>query len=70
MPDGSVLLDSHRLELLWADFATMLERFGTEDPDEADPVVAEVIGQFAKSIPAPTRTATRSIGRASRFLSR
>jgi hypothetical protein len=26
--------NSHRLEVLWRDFATMLERFGTEDPDE------------------------------------
>lgn len=43
--------NSHRLEVLWADFATMLERFGTSDPDEADPIVEEVIGQFAKIDP-------------------
>lgn len=43
--------NSHRLEALWADFATMLERFGTEDPDEADPIVEEVVGQFAKIDP-------------------
>lgn len=43
--------NSHRLDTLWADYATMLERFGTEDPDQADPIVAEVVAQFAKIDP-------------------
>lgn len=42
---------SHRLEALWTDYALMLERFGSEDPDEADPIVEEVVAQFAKIDP-------------------
>lgn len=43
--------NSHRLEVLWADYAKMLREFGTEDPDDADPIVEEVIAQFAKIDP-------------------
>jgi hypothetical protein len=43
--------NSHDLTILWKDFAIMLERFGTEDPDNADPIVAEVVGQFSKIDP-------------------
>lgn len=43
--------NTHKLEVLWKDFETMLERFGTSDPDNADPIVAEVIAQFAKIDP-------------------
>lgn len=43
--------ETHRLEVLWKRFAEMLERYGTTDPDDADPVVAEVVAQFAKIDP-------------------
>jgi len=43
--------NTHSLDVLWVEFATMLERFGTDDPDEVDPIVEEVIGQFAKIDP-------------------
>ncbi len=43
---------SHDLEELWAAFMGMLELYGTVDPDEADPVVAEIILEFANIDPA------------------
>jgi len=42
---------THKLEQLWGDFEMMLDRYGTPDPDEADPVVASVVAQFAKIDP-------------------
>ena len=41
----------HRLEVLWSVFIEMLDRFGTDDPDEVDPVVGEIILEFAKIDP-------------------
>ena len=40
--------NTHKLEDLWQGFEKMLERYGTPDPDEADPVVASVVAQFAE----------------------
>jgi len=42
---------SHDLEELFFSFWELLERFGTSDPDEADPIVGEVILEFAKIDP-------------------
>ena len=42
---------SHDLGKLWTAFLEMLERYGTPDPDEADPVVGEIILEFAKIDP-------------------
>ena len=42
---------THKLESLWDDFEVMLDRYGTPDPDDADPIVASVIAQFAKIDP-------------------
>lgn len=42
---------THDLETLWAQFIEMLERYGTEDPDEVDPVVERTILEFAKIDP-------------------
>lgn len=42
---------SHYLDTLWSDFLAMLEHYGTKDPDEADPVVGEIILEFAKIDP-------------------
>ena len=42
---------SHDLATLWAAFLAMLDEYGTEDPDEADPVVGEIILEFAKIDP-------------------
>ncbi len=39
------------LARLWGEFLVMLERYGTEDPDKADPVVGEIILEFAKIDP-------------------
>ncbi|BAZ94055.1 polyribonucleotide nucleotidyltransferase [Thiohalobacter thiocyanaticus] len=43
--------ETHDLAALWSEFLAMLERYGTEDPDEADPVVGEIILEFAKIDP-------------------
>jgi len=43
--------ETHDLASLWSEFLAMLERYGTEDPDEADPVVGEIILEFAKIDP-------------------
>ncbi|ATW05318.1 hypothetical protein CHN51_01345 [Sphingorhabdus sp. YGSMI21] len=43
--------DTHDLEKLWKAFEEMLDRYGTPDPDEADPIVASVVAQFAKIDP-------------------
>ncbi|MEQ8657169.1 MAG: hypothetical protein RIC24_07660 [Hyphomicrobiales bacterium] len=43
--------NTHFLDRLWGQFLEMLERYGTEDPDEADPVVGEIILEFAKIDP-------------------
>jgi hypothetical protein len=42
---------SHDLAKLWSNFADMLERYGTSDSDEADPVVAEIVIEFSKIDP-------------------
>lgn len=42
---------SHDLAMLWSEFLAMLEHYGTEDPDMADPVVGEIILEFAKIDP-------------------
>lgn len=41
----------HDLEVLAVSFFDMLDRYGTPDPDEADPAVREIILQFAKIDP-------------------
>jgi hypothetical protein len=41
----------HSLEKLWSEFLVMLEHYGTDDPDEVDPVVGEIILEFAKIDP-------------------
>ena len=43
--------NTHILAALWQDFLEMLERYGTEDPDEADPIVGEIVLEFAKIDP-------------------
>lgn len=43
--------ETHDLATLWSEFLAMLEHYGTEDPDEADPVVGEIILEFAKIDP-------------------
>lgn len=42
---------SHDLAVLWSEFLAMLEHYGTDDPDEADPVVGKIILEFAKIDP-------------------
>lgn len=42
---------THDLGQLWSAFEQMLDRYGTPDPDEADPVVKDVISEFAKIDP-------------------
>ena len=43
--------NTHDLAALWSGFLAMLENYGTEDPDKADPVVGEIILEFAKIDP-------------------
>ena len=43
--------NSHDLEKLWKSFTQVLERFGTADPDDADPIVASIVAEFAKIDP-------------------
>ena len=42
---------SHDLATLWGSVLEMLDRYGTADPDEADPVVGAIILEFAKIDP-------------------
>jgi hypothetical protein len=42
---------SHDLAKLWAEFLAMLDHFGTDDPDEVDPVVEAIVLEFAKIDP-------------------
>ena len=42
---------SHDLARLWSEFLAMLDEYGTDDPDEVDPVVGEIILEFAKIDP-------------------
>lgn len=42
---------THDLIVLWSDFSLLLKRYGTPDPDEADPVVAQIIAEFSKIDP-------------------
>lgn len=42
---------SHDLALLWSEFEKMLEIFGTPDPDDADPIVKEIVAEFSKIDP-------------------
>ncbi|MFB0872679.1 MULTISPECIES: hypothetical protein [unclassified Sphingobium] len=42
---------SHDLARLWQIFAELLQRYGTSDPDDADPIVSEVVAEFAKIDP-------------------
>ena len=42
---------THDLAVLWSEFLAMLDEYGTEDPDEVDPVVGEIILEFAKIDP-------------------
>ncbi len=39
---------THDLAVLWSEFIKIVERYGTSDPDEADPAVEEIIAEFAK----------------------
>jgi len=43
--------NSHDLGVLWNSFLEMLDRYGTPDPDEADPVVGGIVLEFAKIDP-------------------
>jgi hypothetical protein len=43
--------ESHDLDTLWDRFLEMLERYGTSDPDKADPVVGNIVLEFAKVDP-------------------
>ena len=43
--------NTHYLDRLWQTFLEMLERYGTPDPDEADPIVGRVVMEFAKIDP-------------------
>lgn len=42
---------THNLTALWKKFTNVLDEFGTEDPDDADPIVGGVVAQFAKIDP-------------------
>lgn len=43
--------NDHDLSNLWKKFLLVLEGFGTEDPDNADSIVGEIVAQFAKVDP-------------------
>lgn len=43
--------NSHELQILWEQFLEVLDLYGSDDPDEVDPVVGEVILAFAKIDP-------------------
>jgi hypothetical protein len=43
--------NTHRLQPLWDAFTRMVEGYRQPDPDDADPIVAECLAQFAKIDP-------------------
>ena len=43
--------DTHNLITLWKSFSNLLEQYGTEDPDDADGIVAQTVAEFAKIDP-------------------
>jgi hypothetical protein len=43
--------NSHDFRVLWSRFLTVLDRFGTDDPDSADEIVGGVIAQFGNIDP-------------------
>lgn len=42
---------THDLAVLWGEFIEMLERFGSDDPDQANIVVRNIVLEFAKIDP-------------------
>lgn len=52
---GTVGIDAmwktHDLAKLWEIFVEVLDRYGSADPDVADPIVAEIVSEFAKIDP-------------------
>ena len=42
---------THDLSFLWSEFATLLERYGSPDPDDADDVIESIVAQFSKIDP-------------------
>lgn len=42
---------THELTVLWSEFLAMLELYGSEDPDDANPIVGKIILEFAKIDP-------------------
>lgn len=42
---------THNLVSLWVSFESMLTAYGTSDPDDADPIVKDVVSEFAKIDP-------------------
>jgi hypothetical protein len=43
--------NTHDLVELWQTFGNLLDAYGTTDPDQADPIVAQIIAEFAKIDP-------------------
>ncbi len=43
--------NTHDLAILWNAFLEMVDRFGTNDPDSADPFVGDIVLEFAKIDP-------------------
>lgn len=44
--------NKHDLDVLWKTFTKLLDGYGCKDVEETDPVVAEIIAEFAKVDPA------------------
>jgi len=42
---------THSLTELWKTFVEVLDGYGTVDPDKTDPIVAEIVAEFAKVDP-------------------
>ncbi len=42
---------THDLAILWPEFLRMLDRYGTSDPNEVDPIVGQIIAEFSKIDP-------------------
>jgi hypothetical protein len=42
---------SHKLQDLWSEFLELIDRYGTDEPDNADPIVGKTILEFAKIDP-------------------
>jgi len=43
--------NSHNIDFLWSKFLKVIEGYGVEDPDQTNPIVGNIVAEFAKVDP-------------------